>query len=105
MRAGARRGLPTFLLHIRCDRKTMHLHSLRGFCSSNAAHGGRRKTKEEIMNFNLTRNDLATKTTSQLAALFQDATIAIVAYQDAIASAQSLRVMIQQEIAKRGPAP
>jgi len=83
----------------------MHLHSMRGFCSSNAAHGGRRKTKEEIMNFNLTRNDLATKTTSQLAALFQDATIAIAACHDAIASAQSLRAMIQQEIAKRGPAP
>jgi hypothetical protein len=83
----------------------MHLHSMRGFCSSNAAHGGRRKTKEEIMNFNLTRNDLATKTTSQLAALFQDATIAIAACHDAIASAQSLRVMIQQELRRRGPAP
>ncbi|WP_165768534.1 hypothetical protein [Sandarakinorhabdus cyanobacteriorum] len=57
------------------------------------------------MNFKLTRNDIATKTSSQLAALFQDATIAIAACHDAIASAQSLRTMIQQEIAKRGPAP
>lgn len=57
------------------------------------------------MNFNLTRNDLATKTTSQLAALFQDATIAIAACHDAIASAQSLRAMIQQELCRRGPAP
>ena len=83
----------------------MHLHSMRGFCPSNAAHGGRRKTKEEIMNFNLTSNDLATKTTSQLAALFQNATIAIAACHHAIASAQSFRAMIQQEIAKRDPAP
>jgi hypothetical protein len=83
----------------------MHLHSMRSFCSSNAAHGGRCKTKEEIMKFNLTRNDLATKTTSQLAALFQDATIAIAACHDAIASAQSLRAMIQQELRRRGPAP
>lgn len=57
------------------------------------------------MNFNLTRNDLATKTPSQLAALFQDATIAIAACHDAIASAQSLRAMIQQELRRRGPAP
>jgi hypothetical protein len=46
----------------------MHRQSMCGCTSSNAAHGGRRKTMEETMNFNLTRNDLATKSTSGLAA-------------------------------------
>ena len=57
------------------------------------------------MNFNLTRSDLATKSTSQLAALFQQASNAIAANQDVTASAQSLLVMIAQELARRGPAP
>ena len=57
------------------------------------------------MNFNLNRNDLATKSTAQLAALFQQASNAIAANQGAIASAQSLLAMIAQELGRRGPAP
>lgn len=57
------------------------------------------------MNFNLTRFDLARKSTSQLAALFQQASNAIAANQDATASAQSLIAMIAQELGRRGPAP
>ncbi|WP_283419144.1 hypothetical protein [Sphingopyxis sp. Geo48] len=57
------------------------------------------------MNFNLTYNDLATKSTSQLAALFQQASTAIAANQAAVASAQSLLAMIAQELGRRGPAP
>jgi hypothetical protein len=60
---------------------------------------------EETMNFNLNRNDLATKSASQLAALFQQASTAIAANQDAIASAQLLLAMIAQELGRRGPAP
>lgn len=60
---------------------------------------------EDDMNFNLNRNDLATKSASQLAALFQQASTAIAANQDAIASAQSLLAMIAQELGRRGPAP
>ena len=60
---------------------------------------------EETMNFNLTRNDLATKSTAQLAALFQDASRGIAASNAAIASAQSLLAMIAQELGRRGPAP
>ena len=60
---------------------------------------------EDVMNFNLNRNDLATKSASQLAALFQQASNAIVANQGAIASAQSLLAMIAQELGRRGPAP
>jgi hypothetical protein len=60
---------------------------------------------EDDMNFNLTRNDLATKSTAQLAALFQDATRALAANQGATASAQSLLAMIDRELASRGPAP
>lgn len=57
------------------------------------------------MNFNLTRTDLANKSTAQLAALFQQASNAIVANQGATASAQSLLAMITQELGHRGPAP
>lgn len=57
------------------------------------------------MNFNLTRNDLATKSASQLAALFQQASTAIAANQDATASANTLLAMIAQELGRRGPAP
>jgi hypothetical protein len=60
---------------------------------------------EEAMNFNLTRNDLATKSASQLAALFQQASTAIASNQDTIASAHSLLAMIAQELGRRGPAP
>ena len=57
------------------------------------------------MNFNLTRSVLASKSTSQLAALFQQASNAIAANQDETASAQSLLAMIAQELGRRGPAP
>jgi hypothetical protein len=60
---------------------------------------------EDVMNVNLNRNDLATKSASQLAALFQQASTVIAANQDAIASAQSLLAMIAQELGRRGPAP
>lgn len=60
---------------------------------------------EDVMNFNLTRNDLATKSTAQLAALFQDATRAVTASNATCRSAQSLRAMIVQELGRRGAAP
>ena len=60
---------------------------------------------EDVMNFNLNRNDLATKSASQLAALFQQASTAIAANQDAIASANSLLAMISLELGRRGPGP
>jgi hypothetical protein len=60
---------------------------------------------EDVMNFNLNRNDLATKSAAQLAALFQDASRAITASNAAIASAQSLLAMIAQELGRRGSAP
>jgi hypothetical protein len=60
---------------------------------------------EDVMNVNLNRNDLATKSTAQLAALFQDASRAITASYAAIASAQSLLAMISRELGRRGPAP
>jgi hypothetical protein len=60
---------------------------------------------EDVMNFNLSRNDLATKTTAQLAALFQDASHAITASNAACPSANMLLAMIAQELGRRGPAP
>ena len=60
---------------------------------------------EDVMNFNLNRNDLATKSASQLTALFQQASSAIAANQDAIASANTLLAMISLELGRRGPAP
>ena len=60
---------------------------------------------EDVMNFNLNRNDLATKSTAQLSALFQDASRAVMASNAAIASAQSLLAMISLELGRRGPAP
>ena len=60
---------------------------------------------EDVMNVNLNRNDLATKSTAQLAALFQDASRGIAASNAAIASAQSLLAMISLELGRRGPAP
>ena len=60
---------------------------------------------EDVMNVNLTRNDLAAKSASQLAALFQQASTAIAENQDAIASANTLLAMISLELGRRGPAP
>jgi len=60
---------------------------------------------EETMNFNLNRNDLATKSALQLAALFQQASSAIAVNQDVITSANTLLAMIAQELGRRGPAP
>ncbi|MCW3837464.1 hypothetical protein ACFQ1E_15140 [Sphingomonas canadensis] len=57
------------------------------------------------MNFNLTRTDLARKSTSQLAALFQQATTAIAVRQGDLASAHAIIAMIAQELGRRGPAP
>ena len=57
------------------------------------------------MNFNLTRTDLGTKSASQLAALFQQASNTVAARQADLASVQSLIAMIAQELGRRGPAP
>lgn len=53
----------------------------------------------------LTRSDLARKSSSQLAALFQQASLAVLASQSDLNAAQSALVMIDQELARRGPAP
>lgn len=53
----------------------------------------------------LTRADLARKSRSQLVALFQQANLAVSASQSDLNAAQSALVMIDQELARRGPAP
>ena len=53
----------------------------------------------------LTRADLARKSPSQLAALFQQASLAVAASQRDLNAAQSALEMIDQELARRGPAP
>ncbi len=53
----------------------------------------------------LTRSDLARKSRSQLAALFQQASLAVAASQSNLNAAQSALAMIDQELARRGPAP
>lgn len=55
--------------------------------------------------FKMTKGDLASKSNSQLAALFQEASKSLIATQADLASAQSLLAMIRAEIAKRGPSP
>jgi hypothetical protein len=52
----------------------------------------------------LTRSDLARKSRSQLAALFQQASLAVSASQNDLNVAQSALAMIDQELARRGPA-
>lgn len=69
---------------------------------------GGAKPKEVAMNFNLTRSDLAAKSSRELAALFQQA--AQIAQCAPHADAQrraagALIAMIEAENAKRGPAP
>ncbi len=53
----------------------------------------------------LTRADLARKSRSQLAALFQQASLAVSESQSDLNAAQSALSMIDQELARRGPAP
>ena len=53
----------------------------------------------------LTRSDLARKSRSQLAALFQQASLVVAASQSDLNAAQSALAMIDQELARRGPAP
>lgn len=53
----------------------------------------------------LTRVDLARKSRSQLAALFQQANLAVSISQSELNAAQSALAMIDQELARRGPAP
>jgi hypothetical protein len=53
----------------------------------------------------LTRSDLARKSRSQLAALFQQASVKVSASQSDLNAAQSALSMIDQELARRGPAP
>jgi len=53
----------------------------------------------------ITRSDLARKSRSQLAALFQQASLAVSASQINLNAAQSALSMINQELARRGPAP
>ena len=83
----------------------MHLHSYTDSCPPTLLMVSGANEMEDVMNVNLTRNDLATKSTAQLAALFQDASRGIAASNAAIASAQSLLAMIAQELGRRGPAP
>jgi hypothetical protein len=53
----------------------------------------------------ITRSDLARKSRTQLAALFQQASLAVSASQINLNAAQSALAMIDQELAHRGPAP
>jgi hypothetical protein len=53
----------------------------------------------------LTRSDLARKSRSQLAALFQQASVKVSASQRDLNAAQTALAMIDQELACRGPAP
>ena len=53
----------------------------------------------------LTRTDLARKSRAQLAALFQQASLEVSASQRDLKAAQSALAMIDQELARRGPAP
>lgn len=53
----------------------------------------------------LTRADLARKSRSQLAALFQQASVKVSALQRDLNAAKSALAMIDQELARRGPAP
>jgi hypothetical protein len=52
----------------------------------------------------LTHADLARKSRSQLAALFQQASLAVSVSQSDLNAAQSALTMIDQELARRGPA-
>ncbi|OYU76428.1 MAG: hypothetical protein CFE32_10255 [Alphaproteobacteria bacterium PA3] len=53
----------------------------------------------------LSRADLSRKSRSQLAALFQQASLAVSVSQIDLNVAQSALAMIDQELARRGPAP
>ncbi len=53
----------------------------------------------------ITRADLARKSRSQLASLFQQASVKVSASQRDLNAAQSALSMIDQELARRGPAP
>ena len=53
----------------------------------------------------LTRADLARKSRSQLAALFQQASVKVSTSERDLNAAQSALAMIGQELARRGPAP
>jgi hypothetical protein len=80
-----------------------HIHRL-GFLLGNAAHWGRRKQQEESM-FKMTKDDLARKSNAQLLGLFNQVSLGLRVLNAKRSLAQSLLVLIQQEIAKRGPAP
>jgi hypothetical protein len=53
----------------------------------------------------LTSADLARKSRLQLAALFQQASVKVSASQSDLNAAQSALAIIDQELARRGPAP
>ncbi|WP_394440186.1 hypothetical protein ACGGKE_03845 [Sphingobium naphthae] len=53
--------------------------------------------------FKMTKDDLAKKTDAQLAALFQEASKGLASGKPDLASAQSLVVMINNELAARAP--
>lgn len=53
--------------------------------------------------FKMTKGDLAQKSDSQLAALFQQANVGLAAAKSEIATAQSLLAMIKAERANRRP--
>jgi hypothetical protein len=66
--------------------------------------GAAQDRQEEFM-FKMTKGDLASKSNSQLFALFQEASKGLIATKSDLASAQSLLSMIRTELAKRGPSP
>lgn len=53
----------------------------------------------------ITRADLSRKSRSQLAALFQQTSLAVSASQSDLNAVQSALAMIDQELARRGAAP
>jgi len=55
--------------------------------------------------FKVTKDDLARRTNAQLLGLFNQVSLGLRVLNANRSLAQSLLVMIQQEIAKRGPAP
>jgi hypothetical protein len=55
--------------------------------------------------FKMTKSDLAQKSDSQLAALFQQASVSLAAAKSDLACVQSLLAMIHAERANRRPSP
>jgi hypothetical protein len=78
---GARRDCDPWPSPHSLRSQVMPLHRCADACPPTRLMVSGANEMEDAMNFNLNRNDLATKSTSQLAALFQDASRAITANQ------------------------